>query len=53
MADWDKGYGERPDNLLKYSAAEDMMEGKGIIKMFIMVIIEINLKKSAPTIQAS
>lgn len=30
-----------------------MREGKDIIKMFIMVIIEINLKKSAPTTQAS
>lgn len=37
---------------MEYSAAEDMREGKAI-KMFIMVIIEINLKKSAPTIQAS
>lgn len=52
-ADWDKGCCERPDNLLKYSAAEDTREGKDIIKMFIMVIIEINLKKSAPTTQAS
>lgn len=41
MADWDKGCCERPDNLLKYSAAEDMREGKDIIKMFIMVIIKL------------
>lgn len=53
MADWDKGRCERPDNLLKYSAAEDMREGRDVIKMFIMVIIEINLKKSAPTTQAT
>lgn len=46
MADWDKGCCERPDNLLKYSAAEDMREGKDIIKVFIMVITEINLKKN-------
>jgi len=38
MDDGDKGCYERPDNLLKYSAAKDMKEGKGIIKMFIMVI---------------
>lgn len=38
MDDRDKGCYERPDNLLKYSAAEDMREGEDIIKMFIMVI---------------
>lgn len=38
MDDGDKGCYERPDNLLKYSAAEDMRDGKDIIKMFIMVI---------------
>lgn len=36
--DGDKGCYERPDNLLKYSAAEDMRDRKDIIKMFIMVI---------------
>lgn len=53
MADWEKCSCERPDNLLKYSAVEDTREGKDIIKMFIMVIIEINLKKSASTTQVS
>lgn len=38
MNDGDKGCYERPDNLPKYSAAEDMREGKDIIEMFIMVI---------------
>lgn len=38
MNDGDKGCYERLDHLLKYSAAEDMREGKDIIKVFIMVI---------------